>query len=199
MVSSHFPSTLTCEPVYVQPSDNSVINFLQRIVRNVTGRVLKVGVARMICRVTCVRGQILRSRRKTRNCAVTHCWPEVCPGTLLFVHSDCQCPSDGNQLLPFRRTQHTPLLPATCRVDISSLPHKDMQRERSVSNLRQERGNGTVLYELICTQSTNYLQLLMICNNHRHLHTVTLTAFTFSVKKNAVVCPNNHQKFVTCL
>ena len=34
-------------------------------------------------------------------------------------------------------------------VDISSLPHIDLQRERSVSNLRYERGNGTVLYELI--------------------------------------------------
>ena len=83
-------------------------------------------------------------------------------------------------------------------VDISSLPHKDMQRERSVSNLRHERGNGTVLYELISTRSTNDFQVLMIFNNHRHLHTVALTALTFSVTKSAVVCPNNHQKFVTC-
>ena len=56
-------------------------------------------------------------------------------------------------------------------------PHIDMQRERSVSNLRHQRGNG---------------------NNHRHLHTVALTALTFSVKKSAAVRPNNYQKFVTC-
>ena len=97
--SSHFPSPLTYAPVYVQPSDNSVINFLQRIVRNVTGRVLKV--ERMICRVPRVRGQILRSGSKTRNCVVTHCWPEVCPGTLVSVKSDSYDADTENQTNSF--------------------------------------------------------------------------------------------------
>ena len=29
----------------------------------------------------------------------------------LSVHSDCQSPSDGNQVLPFRKTQHTHACP----------------------------------------------------------------------------------------
>ena len=126
MVSSHFPSTLTYAPVYVQPSDNSVINFLQRIVRNVIGRVLKVDVARMICRVPCVRSQFLRSRSKTRTCAVIHCWPEVCPGTFVPVESDSYDADTENQTNFF-------LLCSTCDVLFLLASHRTYRNNNYTS------------------------------------------------------------------
>ena len=41
--------------------------------------------------------KILRSISKTRNCVVTHCWPEVCLGTLVSVESDSYDADTENQ------------------------------------------------------------------------------------------------------
>ena len=39
-------------------------------------------------------------------------WCRHVTSACLSVHSECQNPSDGNKLLPFRKTQHTHLPPA---------------------------------------------------------------------------------------
>ena len=71
------PSNFDLE-VFDKTWETSVIDFQQsNRVQNVTGRVLQVEVERMILRVPCVRGPILRSRSKTGTRTFTHCWPEV--------------------------------------------------------------------------------------------------------------------------